>query len=87
MLFITLGRFRRKPTKQMLAEMQKLFEQGAKEGKVLGFYWTLGRYDGVVLSKSPDEKSHMKHMLRFAEFVATETLVAVPAEEAGKLVE
>jgi uncharacterized protein with GYD domain len=87
MLFITLGRFRRKPTKQMLAEMQKLFEQGAKEGKVLGFYWTLGRYDGVVLSESPDEKSHMKHMLRFVEFVATETLVAVPVEEAGRLVE
>lgn len=86
MLFITLGRFRRKPTKQMLAEMQKLFEQGAKEGKILGFYFTLGRYDGVVISESPDEKAHMKHMLRFAELVSTETLVAVPAEEASKLV-
>ena len=87
MLFITLGRFREKPTRRMLAEMQKLFEKGAKEGKILGFYWTLGRYDGVVISESPDEKTHMKHMLGFSEFVSTETLVAVPAEEAGKLVE
>jgi uncharacterized protein with GYD domain len=87
LLFITLGRFRKKPTKQMLAEMQRLFQQPTEEGKVLGYYWTLGRYDGVVLSESPDEKAHMKHMLKFAEYVSTETLVAVPAEEASKLVE
>jgi len=71
----------------MLAEMQKLFEHDAKEGKVLGFYWTLGRYDGVVISESPDEKTHMKHMLRFADLISSETLVAVPAEEASRLVE
>lgn len=71
----------------MLAEMQKLFEHDAKEGKALGFYWTLGRYDGVVISESPDEKTHMKHMLGFADLISSETLVAVPAEEASKLVE
>ncbi len=87
MLFITLGRFRKKPTKQILAEMQKLFEQGAKDGKILGFYFTLGRYDGVVISESPDEKTHMKHMMRFADLISSETLVAIPADEAGKLVE
>jgi uncharacterized protein with GYD domain len=70
-----------------ISEMQKLFEQGAKEGKILGFYFTLGGYDGVVISEPRDEKAHMKHMLRFSEFVSTETLVAVPAEEASKLVE
>jgi uncharacterized protein with GYD domain len=71
----------------MLAEMQKLFEQGAKEGKILGFHFTFGGYHGVVISESQDEKAHMKHMLGFSEFVSTETLVAVPAEEASKLVE
>jgi len=87
MLFITLGRFRKKPTKQMLAEMQKLFEQPVEGGKILGIYWTLGRYDGVVISECPDEKTHMKIMLKFAEFVSTESLVAVSGEEASKLVE
>lgn len=87
MHFITLGRFRRKPTKQMLAEMQKLFEEPVEGGKILGYYWTLGRYDGVVISECPDEKTHMKIMLKFADYVSTETLVAVPGEEAGKLVE
>jgi len=87
MLFITLGRFRKKPTKETLAEMRRLFEQPVEGGKILGYYWTLGRYDGVVISECPDEKTHMKIMLGFADFVSTETLVAVSAEEAGKLVE
>jgi len=88
MIFITLGRFRKKPTKQMVAEMQRLFEQSTKAGgKILGFYWTLGRYDGVVISEAPDEKTLMKHVLGFADCVSTETLVAVPSEEAVKLVE
>lgn len=88
MLFITLAKFRKKPTKEMLAETQRLFEQSVKEGsKVLSVYWTLGRYDVVVLSDCPDEKTHMKIALKFGEIASTESLVAIPAEEAGKLVE
>ena len=88
MLFITLARFRKKPTKQMLAETQRLFEQITKEGgKILGVYWTLGRYDAVVLSECPDEKAHMKGTLRFADTMSTESLAAITAEEASELVE
>jgi len=88
MLFITLWRFRKKPTKEMLAESQRLFEQVAKAGgKVLGFYWTLGRYDGVTIVEGPDEKTAMKSLLGFADLVSTETLVAITSEEASKLVE
>lgn len=88
MLFITLGKFRKKPTKEMLAEIQRLMEERAKAGvKFLGFYWTLGRYDVMIMAEAPDEKAAMKDLLRAAEFISTETLVAVPGEEAGKLVE
>jgi len=88
MLFITLWRFRKKPTKEMLAESQRLFEQMAKEGgKILSHHWTLGRYDGVTIVEGPDEKTAIKSLLRFADLVSTETLVAVPGEEASKLVE
>jgi len=88
MLFITLAKFRKKPTKEMGAEAQRLLEQIAKEGgKILGVYWTLGRYDMVILSDCPDEKHHMKVALRFADMLSTESLVAVTAEEASKLVE
>ena len=88
MLFITLWRFRKKPTKEMLAESRRLFEQMEKEGgKIVGFYWTLGRYDGVTIVEGPDEKSAIKSLLGFADLVSTETLVALTAEEASKLVE
>ena len=88
MIFITLSRFRRKPTKQMIAESSKLFEQVVKEGvKILGFYWTLGRYDSVLITEGPDEKACMKAALRWGDIVSTETLVAVTREEAVKLLE
>ena len=88
LLFITLGRFRKKPTKEMLAESRRLFEQVAKQGgKVLGFYWTLGRYDTVTIVEGTDEKTAMKSLLTFADLVSTETLVAITAEEASKLIE
>jgi uncharacterized protein with GYD domain len=88
MIFISLSKFRRKPTKDMIAQSSKLFEQMAKEGgKVLGFYWTLGRYDTVVIVEGPDEKTAMRAILRWGDMLATETLVAVTREEASKLLE
>jgi uncharacterized protein with GYD domain len=89
MIFITLSRFKKKPTKATVAETTKLIELGLKEsgGKVLGFYYTLGRYDVVLISETKDEKALMKSVIRFADVLLTETLVAVPREEAIKLIE
>ena len=88
MIFITLAKFRSKPTKEMMAQSQKLFEQMAKEGgKVVGMYWTLGRYDTVVVTEGKDEKAAMKSLLRWGDIISTETLVAVSREEAVKLFE
>jgi uncharacterized protein with GYD domain len=89
MIFITLSRFRKKPTKAMIAESSKLFEQMAKEAgvKILGFYWTLGRYDTVLITEGKDEKTMMKATIRFGDMVSQETLIALPREEAIKLVE
>jgi len=88
MIFITLAKFRSKPTKEMMAQSQKLFEQMAKEGgKVVGMYWTLGRYDTVVVTEGKDEKAAMKSLLRWGDIISTETLVAVSREEALKLFE
>ena len=88
MIFITLARFRTKPTREIVAKTQKLFEEAVKEGsRVLGVYWTLGRYDVVIVSECPDEKTHMKVALRFSDMVSTESLLAIPAEEAVKLIE
>jgi uncharacterized protein with GYD domain len=88
MIFITLVRFRKKATKAVVAEMSRLLEQGIKEGgKMLGQYLTLGRYDMIVISEAKDEATYMKWMIRAGDLLSTETLVAVPREEALKLIE
>ena len=88
MIFITLGKFRNKPTKESAAQAGKLFEKAVKEGaKILNRYWTLGRYDAVVIIEARDEKAAMKTLARFGDIVSTETLVAVPREDAIKLLE
>ena len=88
MIFIIFGKFKKKPTKDMLAQVEKVFAQGAKEGiKVIGSYWTLGRYDVARIVEAPDEKTLMKHALQFGDTVSTESLVALKREDAVKLVE
>ncbi|MDD1668837.1 MAG: GYD domain-containing protein [Methanomicrobiales archaeon] len=48
--------------------------------RFLGIYWTLGRYDSVVVFEAPDEKVAMNMALRRADRMDVETLVAVPAD-------
>ncbi len=88
MFFIVYGKFRKKPTKEMLAQVSMIFEQMAKEGiKWVVQYWTVGRYDVLSVAEARDEKVLMKAVLRFGDFLSLETLVAVPREEAVKFVE
>jgi len=88
MIFITLARFKGKPTKESIAQSTKLLGQAVKEGaKFLGMYWTLGRYDAILITEAKDEKAFMKAIIRWGDLVSTETLVALPREEAVKLLE
>jgi len=88
MICITLAKWKKKPTKEMVAQSSKLFEQITKEGnKILDMYWTLGRYDSIIITEGKDEKTAMKNIMRWGDLVSTETLVAIPREEAMKLVE
>jgi len=88
LIFICLARWRKKPTKDMVAQSTKLFEQMAREGtKIIGVYWTLGRYDSIVITEGKDEKTALKSLMRWSDMLSTETLVAVSREEALKLIE
>ena len=88
MIFITMGKLRKKLTKEFLAQSQKLFEQAAEQGiKFTALYWTLGRYDMVGIVEAKDEKTVMKGLIQMGDLASTETLTAVPREEAIKLVE
>ena len=84
LIFVTLVRFRGKMTKENLEKTNKIIA-GEPRVKVLGFYWTLGRYDAVLIAEAPDEKTVMKMLLEAGDYVGTETMVAISREEAVKL--
>jgi len=86
LIFVSLGKMRKKPSKEMSGDATNMVEGFKKKGiKVLNWYWTLGRYDTVVVFEAANEKEALKFSIGVAEFVSTETLVAIPREEAIKL--
>ncbi len=89
MIFIVCAKYKKKPTKETLEQTSKLFELMIKEDgvKFLSQYWTLGRYDVVSTAEAKDEKAIMKTLLRWGDLLSSETLIALPREEAIKLVE
>ena len=84
MIFITLGKFKHKPSKNSEQTREALVSAVKKEGgKILGSYWTLGAYDFVTIVEAPETKAienAMKGLLRLSDNVTTETLVALKRE-------
>jgi len=87
LIFISLAKFRKKPDKKEIGDTDKIVADWKKKGvNMLNWYWTLGRYDAVVVFEAESEKEAMKMSIEISEWVTTETLVAIPREEAVKLV-
>ena len=83
MIFVSLGKLRKKPEKPLAGEATERVEEFKNRGiKILNWYWTLGRYDTVVVFEAANKKEAMKFAMSVAEFVSTETLVAIPRQEA-----
>jgi uncharacterized protein with GYD domain len=77
---------RKKPGKELVEQATKVIDELKNKGiKIIGWYWTLGRYDTAVIFEAANEKEALKTSLAVADFVASETLVAIPREEAIKL--
>lgn len=58
-------------------------------GKLVGGYYTLGKYDDVVILEAPNDEVVMKIMLSTASLgnIRTKTLKAIPHEEGAKLMQ
>lgn len=83
MIFVNLGKFRKKPEKGNVGDTDRMMEEFKAKGvKVLNWYWTLGRYDTVFIFEAANEKEALKMSVDISEWVTTETLVAVPRQEA-----
>jgi uncharacterized protein with GYD domain len=82
MLFIALVKFKTKLSKEVVAHNLKDIESDTK-GQIrhMGVYWTLGRYDTVVLFEAPNEKVAMNMVLKRADRMEIEILVAMPADQ------
>jgi uncharacterized protein with GYD domain len=88
LIFITLSKWKQTPSKENMNRLEQAtetFRELEKQGIKMQVYWTLGSYDGVTIIEAPTEKDAMKALLLFQDVVVTETLVAVPREEALKL--
>jgi len=84
MIFVILSKLRGKATKENIERTNKSIASESKV-KVVGFYWTLGRYGTLLIAEGPNEKTIMKMLLKAGDYAATETMVAIPREEAIKL--
>ncbi|MCZ2808100.1 MAG: GYD domain-containing protein [Candidatus Bathyarchaeota archaeon] len=86
-IFITLTKWKLKPTKehQAVQQFSQTLKELEKQGIKMQVYWTLGRYDAVTITEAPSEKDVMKILLPLVDVVDTETLVAIPREDAIKL--
>lgn len=82
MLFIALAKFKTNLTKEIVElNIKDILDDVKEQVKYHGIYWTLGRYDTVVLFEAPDEKTAMNVALKRLDRMDIETLVAVPADE------
>ncbi|WP_367652376.1 GYD domain-containing protein [Methanoculleus frigidifontis] len=76
--------FRQELSEDVVSRSLKDIETGTEGGvRYLGIYWTLGRYDTVVLFEAPSEKVAMEVALRWLDRMEIETLVAMPADAAS----
>jgi uncharacterized protein with GYD domain len=86
LIFVNLGKFRKKPDKATAGDTTKMMEEFKKKRiNVLNWYWTLGRYDTVFIFEAASEKEALKMSVDISEWVATETLVAIPRQDAVNL--
>ena len=85
MLFIALAKMRGEMTPEFREANQKALKSPPPGLKIHNVYWTLGQYDFVIVYEAPNEKEAMKMGLAWTKFCETQTMVAVPQEEAQKL--
>ena len=71
-------------SKEVVAQNLKDIESDTKgQVRYLGIWWTLGKYDTVVMFEAPDEKEAMNMVMKRVDRMKRETLVAVPADAAS----
>jgi len=86
MIFISMIKF--KKTAKDVVEVGKEIVQNLPSGiKMIGTYWTLGKFDAVWIYEAPSEKEAMKLGIIASEVMRFQTMTAVSRDEAMKLLD
>jgi len=72
-------------TKDITKKVNKILETKPGGVTIRSIFWTLGRYDVVWYVEAPDKKAVMSVLVSLGDVGASETLVAVPRDEALKM--
>ena len=81
MLFIAMAKFKQNLSEEIVAQNMLDIETDTEGGvRYHKIYWTLGKYDTVVIFEAPNEKVAMDVVFRRLDRMDVETLVALPAD-------
>ena len=86
MIFISMIKFKKKADD--VVESGKEIMSNLPSGiKMIGTYWTLGKFDAVWIYEAPSEKEAMKLAVMTSEVMRFQTMTAVSRDEAMKLLD
>jgi len=80
--FVVLAKLKGKMSSAFMEATEKALKSPQPGLKIHNVFWTLGQYDFVLIYEAPNEKAAIKMGTEWVEFCDTQTLVAVPHEEA-----
>jgi len=86
MIFITLIKFKKK-AKDVVEVGNKVLQNLPPGVKIISSYWTIGRFDSVWVYEAPSEKEAMKLGIDIGEVAKSQTMIALPRDEALKLLD
>jgi len=84
MIFITLIKFK-KNAKDVVEVGNKVMQNLPSGVKIFNTFWTLGRFDSIWIYEAPSEKEAAKLGISVGDVAQTETLLAIPREDALEL--
>ena len=85
MFFIVLAKMRGEITREFQEATKKALTSPPPGLKIHNVFWTLGQYDFVILYEAPSEKEAVKMGTAWGKFCDTQTMVAIPNEEAQRM--
>ena len=85
MFFITLARLRGTIDEAFSKKTEQFMKNPPAGVKIHNVFYTLGQYDLAILYEAPSDKEALIAGMTFLDKAATETMVAIPLEEARKI--